>query len=325
MLQFTLVILLLTFVTTVLLVYGLYVVLFNKRIATLKRLEASTGESEYYAEAQENTKLSAREQMSGAIGLLVRLVPKKEYLERKKKKLMQAAILMKAEEFLGISIIAGLLAGSILFLASGNMLTVPFGFAIGFMIPDVFLNSAKRKRSKKLNDQLPEALNIVSNGLRAGYSFPQSMSVAAKELDKPISDEFARVIKENTLGKPIDEALKDMSMRAEDEDIDMFVTALIIQRQVGGNLAEVLGTISETIRERVKLKGEIKTMTAQGKLSGVVITLLPIVIAFAITLLNPEYITVLLTTTIGQVLVAAAVVMEIIGVYLLTKIIDIDI
>lgn len=322
MLQFILV---MTFLTTVLLVYGLYSVLFRNRIATLRRLEINTRDPDVYSEASFDTKLTAREQMGGVVSLVAKAVPQKKYFEEKKKKLTQAAVLMKPEEFLAISILASILTGALLYFALGNMIAIPIGILVGFKIPDLFLESAKSKRGKKLNAQLPEALTIISNGLRAGYSFTQAMGVAARELDNPISEEFSKVLRDNSLGKPIEEALTDMAKRAEDEDIDMFVTALIIQRQVGGNLAEVLDTISETIRERVKLKGEIKTLTSEGKLSAVVITVLPIAIAIVIALINPEYIRTLVTTTIGLVMVAAAVIMEIVGIYLLRKIVDIDI
>jgi len=325
MLKFMPVILIMTFLTTVLLVYGLYSVIYRKRIAILNRLQISTQETAGYASEVSAAKPTTREQMGGVFNLIAKILPRKEYLERRKVKLAQAAILMRPEEFLGISLLAGGLAGLLVFLGTGNLIVPLVGFFVGFKIPDLFLDQAKSKRSRKINSQLPEALTIVANGLRAGYSFNQSMSVASKELENPIADEFSKVIRENSLGKPIEEALVDMSKRAEDEDIDMFVTALIIQRQVGGNLAEILDTISETIRERVKLKGEIKTLTTEGKFSAVIISILPIAIAAVLTIMNPAYIGTLITNTIGIALVVVAVIMEIIGIYLLGKIVDIDI
>lgn len=325
MLKFMPVILIMTFLTTVLLVYGLYSVIYRKRIAILNRLETSTQETGGYVGEVSAAKPTTREQMGGIFNLIAKILPRKEYLERRKVKLAQAAILMRPEEFLGISVLAGGLAGLLVFLGSGNLIASLIGFFVGFKIPDLFLDQAKSKRSRKINNQLPEALTIVANGLRAGYSFNQSMSVASKELENPIADEFSKVIRENSLGKPIEEALVDMTKRAEDEDIDMFVTALIIQKQVGGNLAEILDTISETIRERVKLKGEIKTLTTEGKFSAVIISVLPIAIAAAMSILNPGYIGTLITHTIGIALIVAAVIMELIGIYLLGKIVDIDI
>ena len=199
------------------------------------------------------------------------------------------------------------------------------GFMIGFKLPDLILDFLKNKRLKNLNEQLPEALSILANGLRAGYSFIQSMDVASKELEGPIAEEFAKSIRDNSIGKPIEDAMLEMSERTNNDDMDLFVTALIIQRQVGGNLAEILDTISETIRERVRVTGEIRTLTAEGKLSAIVIAILPIAISIVIGFLNPQYISTLITTDIGRIMVLVSIIMEIIGIFLLKKIVTINI
>lgn len=247
------------------------------------------------------------------------------YHTKKKKKLMQAYILMKPQEFFLVSLISSIAAFLILFLLTRLLPMAVLAALIGFMIPDAYVNRIIRKRTLKLNGQLPEALNIISNGLRAGLSFAQAVSIAGKDLDSPIGDEFTKIIRDNSLGKSMESALEDFSERTNDEDVDMFVTAMIIQRQVGGNLSEVLDTISNTIRERVRIKGEVNTLTAQSKLSAIIISFLPVAIALVLSIMNPSYIGQLFDNIIGLIMVGAAVVMMLIGIFLLSRLVKLEV
>jgi tight adherence protein B len=161
--------------------------------------------------------------------------------------------------------------------------------------------------------------------LRAGFSFNQAMSIAVRDMFPPISDEFARVLRENSLGKSLDDSLRNLIERNEDEDLNMVVTALLIQRQVGGNLSEILDTISNTIRERVRIKGEVKTLTAQGRISALVIGFLPTGLALILTIINPEYILTLFQYSLGIMMVVAGVIMQLIGIYAIFKLVDIKV
>ncbi|MDF2610566.1 MAG: Type secretion system domain protein [Lachnospiraceae bacterium] len=316
--------LLLVFVSVILFIYSIYLVAFSKRLSMIERLERNVSEDNYYEE-NSNDKSILSFNISNLNHTLAKLVPHKEFLAKKKHKLAKAAVLMKPEEFLGISFLSGVLAGLFLYYLLNSWFMIVIGFILGFKFPDIILDNMKHRRIKKLNHQLPEALSIVSNGIRAGYSFTQAMTVASKELPSPISDEFKKVIRDNALGKPMEVALLNMSERTEDEDIDMFVTALIIQRQVGGNLTEILDTICNTIRERVRVKGEITTLTAQGKFSAVIVSIMPIAIASIIAILNPTYIGVLFNHTIGIIILAISGIMQVTGIILLRKIVNIDI
>ena len=210
-------------------------------------------------------------------------------------------------------------------LISKSMIIAVVFLPIGFIIPDLIIGSKKSKRMAKINSQLPEALNVISNGLRAGFSFTQAIGIVTNEISGPISEEFSKVIRDNSLGKPLEEALTNMSERTDDEDLDMVITALIIQRQVGGNLAEVLDTISETIRERVRIKGEIKTLTAQGRISGGIVSLLPFALAIALSVISPGYLNVLFTSFIGKLMIIAGITLQLIGIFILSKLIDIKV
>lgn len=316
---------LLVFITVTLLVYCIYKMIFEKRIIIRNRLETTSYILDSYNEFVDLDKNTSLFNFTYLIKLIGKISPLKKYLSGKKKKLNKASTLMKPEEYFGIMLISGLIGGVMLFLLLNSIIMLLLGYILGFLLPDVILNRIINKRSKKLNGQIPEALNIISNGIRAGYSFHQALTVAAKEVPQPISDEFKKVLKENQFGKPIEEALLNMSDRTQDEDIDMFVTALIIQRQVGGNLSETLDTISNTIRDRVKVKGEIKTLTSQGKLSAIVISILPIALACIIFMMNPGYINTLLSNSLGITILCFAAIMEFMGIIILRKLVNIEI
>jgi tight adherence protein B len=316
-------ILALAFLTIVFLVIGLYNMIYGTRIATLKRLETASAMMDSVEISEVTT--SKKKQGFSIFKLMGNAVPQKSYFEKIRIKLLQAYVKMKPEEFVGMSLMSAVIIGLILFLIGGNALFGVLGALIGYKLPDIYIGSIKKKRGRLLNSQLPQALTLISNGLRAGFSFPQSLNVAGKEMESPISDEFLKVLRDNSLGKPMEEALENLSRRTDDEDLDMFVTALLIQRQVGGNLAEVLDTISNTIRERVKLRGEIRSITAQNKLSSAIISILPIALALVISIINPGYLDVLFTTLPGLIALVVAVVMELIGIFLLTKLVKIEI
>lgn len=304
------------FLLTVCLVILIYLVLNSNKLRTTERMKI--------IEKSNNSSFDFDKSSEENIEALVKVKQKKStflstYYEKKRKKLAQAYILMKPEEFLLLSIAISTTL-FLLFCLSSKILGIAIiGFFIGFMIPDSYINAIKKKRGKKLNEQLPEALNIISNGLRAGLSFSQAISLAGRDLESPIADEFTKVLRDNTLGKSLEDSLLDLTNRTDDEDVDMFVTAMIIQRQVGGNLSEILDTISNTIRERVRLKGDVNTLTAQSKLSAVIISLLPVVIIFILYALNPGYIGLLFSTTIGLLMVGIAVFLQMIGITILVK------
>jgi len=313
----------LAFLSIFFLVIGVYNLMFGTRIATLKRMETSAAILDSPNEYEQ--KPTVGEKGRGLVGIIGRINPRGSYLEKIKIKLLQAYIKMKPEEFLAISITIGLIVGMLLFIPTRNYVLILLGFLIGYKVPDFYVDSIKKKRGRKLNSQLPQALTIISNGLRAGFSFTQAMGVASKEMDTPISDEFSRVLRDNSLGKPLDEALENLSKRTDDEDLDMFITALLIQRQVGGNLAEVLDTISDTIRERVRLRGEVRTLTSQGRMEALVIGVLPFAISVVVAILNPSYLEPLVTTTIGLFMLIGALILMGIGIYILIKMVDVKV
>jgi tight adherence protein B len=247
----------------------------------------------------------------------------------------RADVKLRVSEYFVLRIGAGVgvgLLASYLF-GGGLLVALPMGF-FGSFIPPIYLNFAANRRLNAFENQLSDTLNLWVNALRSGYSVLQAMEAVATELPPPMSVEFERVIQEVRLGLGMGEALNNMLRRMPSEDLDLVVTAVNIQREVGGNLAEILDIISFTIRERVRIKGEIRTLTSQGRISGYVISFLPIALFFALMALNPEYgqqLTVREDPFIfpgvpcGWAVIAFALVMIIGGWFAIQKIVDIEV
>ncbi|MDR3562940.1 MAG: type II secretion system F family protein [Negativicutes bacterium] len=239
-------------------------------------------------------------------------------------KLIQAGLPLRGSEFAAIW--AGSVTGCALllfFISGGKPLMTSIGIAVGFILPLVFLRLKAAKRVRLFNDQLGDALVLVANSLRTGYSFLQAIEMVAREMPSPIAAEFGRVMKELNLGVTTETALNNMTERVGSEDLDLVVTAVLIQRQVGGNLAEVLDNIAGTIRERIKLKGEIRALTAQGRVSGLIVGMLPFFLGLVIYLINPGYMRILFEHPMGKLCLGVAFGSQIVGMLIVRKIVDI--
>src|SRR5690606_20311828 len=185
----------------------------------------------------------------------------------------------------------------------------------------------QRKRLQKFNDQLPDMLNLMVNGLRAGYSTMQALEAVSKELPSPINDEFKRVVQEMQIGISMETALDNLLRRIPSDDLDFVVTAVNVQREVGGNLSEILDNISFTIRERIRIKGEVRVLTAQVRTSGTVLSLIPFGLTLVLWFLNPEY---LLSVTAGGPICTAIIICVVLGLifssyFIMMKIADIEV
>ncbi len=214
--------------------------------------------------------------------------------EKIARSLARADLKLKAGEYIAVIIIAMVGLGGIgVFLGGGlnlgGIIGGIIGAAIGYFLPGFYVKSQQGKRLVRFNDQLGDMLNLMVNGLRAGYSTMQAMEAVSKELPPPICDEFRRVVQEMQLGVPMQTSLDNLLRRIPSEDLDLCVTAINVQREVGGNLAEILDTISYTIRERVRIKGEIRVLTTQVMYSGRFLSMLPIFLMGALYLFNREY------------------------------------
>ncbi len=199
------------------------------------------------------------------------------------------------------------------------------GFVIGFFLPRIVVNVTKSRRLGKFNDQLGDAINLIVNSLRAGFSMPIAMETVASNMPAPISEEFHRVVLEVGLGISLENALDNMLRRVPSQDLDLLVTAVSVQHEVGGNLAEILDTISSTIRERVRIQGEIKTLTAQGEFTGYLLSALPFILTVVISLMSREYMEPMFTTPCGWIMFGVAFIIIVLGFIIIRKIIRIEV
>ena len=196
---------------------------------------------------------------------------------------------------------------------------------VGFQLPQMWIKHRQSARAKKLEEQLPEALTMISNSLKAGFGLLQSLSLAAEQLAHPVSTELAQTVHETNIGSSMDEAFIELSKRCDSYDLDLVVTAILVQRTSGGNLGEILENVAETMRERVRIRGEITTLTAQQMMTGFVIALMPVGVGLLFLLVSPEYITPLFTETVGKMMLAVAVVLETVGVMVIRRILAIEV
>lgn len=246
--------------------------------------------------------------------------------------LARADLKIKPGEYIAtivISVVAvGFLAGYISNKENPLNIAAGIGGAVGFFIPRIYVNRQKVKRLIRFNEQLADMLNLMVNGLRAGYSNLQALESVSKEMPSPISDEFRRVVQEMQLGLPMEQALDNQLRRIPSDDLDLVVTAMNVQREVGGNLAEILDTISYTIRERVRIKGEIRVLTSQVMTSGQFLAMMPIFISIILWVLNERYMREFFnpeTRMVGIPMLILGATMIIAGYFVMKKIATIDV
>ncbi len=271
---------------------------------------------------------------SGSMGEVV--VKKKNKMKRERRvdtklkifksiasELSLSGVLIRPSEYLVIWSLISLVPSSIALIISRDIIVALAFLLVGLFLPPFFLHRKKIKQVELFEKQLPDAVAVICNCLRSGLTFNQAIESIANEMPEPISKEFARVLRELKLGITFDKALNHMGERLGSKDFLMIVSAVLIQRQTGGNLSDILFNIATTIKERYKVKSEIKVLTTTGRTSGMVIGFMPIFILLFFMLLNPEYVRGFFDTTAGVIMLIAAGVLELIGYLFIKKIVNI--
>ena len=238
--------------------------------------------------------------------------------------LQRADLKLRPSEFFGIQLGAGVLVALIAYWRFNSILGL-LAFVIGYLAPSFYVRYRVSQRLRKFNGQLGDTLTLLSNALKAGYSFAQAIDTVAKNAVAPIGDEFGRAVREMNLGGSPDEALSNITKRIASPDFDLVSTAYSIHRTVGGNLAEILDNIAYTIRERVRIKGEIQTLTAQARASGTIITALPILLAAFMFFVTPTYFQPMFGNVIGWALIIMAAFLIFIGNLIIRRIVAIEV
>jgi tight adherence protein B len=235
----------------------------------------------------------------------------------------QANVSLTVPKFL---LICGGLAGVGLILPSVAGFSVVLGPVMAAtlaFLPVMWLLFKRKRRLKKFAAQLPEALELIARALRAGHSLAAGFNLVANEMSDPIGGEFSRTFEEQNLGKPLDEALTDLTKRIPNLDLKFFSTAIILQRQTGGDLAEILDKIGHLIRERFQIWGQVQALTGEGRLSGIVLLALPPALFAVVYRMNPDYLMLLFTDPLGKKMLVGGVVSQLLGALLIRKIVNI--
>src|SRR5215212_3234640 len=258
---------------------------------------------------------------------LNRRVAKSSMGDRVSRELARADLKFKVAEYYALVFMSTVVAALAAYLIQPYPASALIGAVIGFLIPRFYVKRQQTVRLNKFNDQLSDMLNLMVNGLRAGYSVMQALEAVSRELPAPISDEFHRVVQEMQIGIPMEKALDNLLRRIPSEDLDFVITAINVQREVGGNLSEILDNISFTIRERVRIKGEIRVMTAQVRTSATVLSLIPVFLTLALWFISPEYIASFFDRgpLCGWIAVVTIVGMIVAGYFVMMRIADIEV
>jgi len=238
--------------------------------------------------------------------------------------LIKADIQITVEQLLIIKMFSSLIIAFLIFAFSEDYFILIISFLIVWNIPRFIISSKKKERVKLFDSQLNEGIVIISNSLKAGHSFLQAVAVVTEETKDPFAKEFKKLLKEMSLGIPEEDTFENLLARMESEDLKLVINAILIQKDVGGNLSEILDNISETIIERQKIKNELKTLTAQGKLSGVIVTLIPVFLGLTIYILNKEYILLLFNNIWGLSMIITSTINQVLGILMIRKIVNID-
>ena len=250
------------------------------------------------------------------------LLPKKNWFELKAQ---QANLPVTGQEYM--MLVGGSAVFFFVLLAIATLqLSEPLLFAVGWVVfASLYVQFKAKRRMKQFTNQLGDAIVMMSNAIKSGFTFQQAMDIVTKEIKGPISEEFVRALNEIQLGVTLEEALEGICRRVKDDDFEMVAMSVVIQRQVGGNLSQILDTVGETIRDRIKLKGEIKALTAEGVISGWTIALLPIAVALISKAMNPSYFDAFVDNEIGKYILITSVVSEVVGLLVIRWILNVKI
>jgi tight adherence protein B len=266
-----------------------------------------------------------KRQRFSSIDLLDRLLQRKQRGAKMAMELARAGMPLRVGEFLMMRWLAGGLFALLVWKVTAAAPMIIVAAVAGYFLPVLYVRRRQAARLRTFDDQLVDGLVLLANSLKSGYSFLQGMEAIAREMPAPIGAEFDEVLREIRIGGSVEEALLNMSERIRSADFELVVTAMVIQRQVGGNLTEVLANIAYTVRERHRILREVRVLTAQERASGYLVASLPVFLVFLLSLINPHYISGMWAEQTGKALLCAGFVMAALGLLVMRKMVDIDV
>lgn len=237
----------------------------------------------------------------------------------------QAGVMLEPSKFLMICAAFFATGFGACLMAPVPILLAPIAGAVLLALPVTWLRMKRKRRLARFGAQMPEALELLGRSLRAGHSLAAGFGLIASEMEEPIGREFGRVFEEQNFGIPLDEALDDLATRVPNMDLRFFATAVVLQRQTGGDLAEILDKIGHLVRERIAILGQVQALTGEGRLSGIVLLAMPPVLFLVMLFLNKDYIMMLFTDPIGQKLLIGAILTQVVGAMVIRKIVTIKV
>ena len=313
----------------------------GRRVSPVERIEQVTVAAAEARNRDDKTKrktLRSRFFSGRAAAGVDRAVEQRDWGSDMARELARADLQLRPSEYLALRAAAIIGAPIIVFILGatfvpslGNPIALVVATVLGWWVPRFWVNRRKSKRLNAFNEHLADTITLVANALRAGASFLQAIELVVRETQPPVSTEFNRVIREVNLGLPFEQALSNMVRRVRSDDLELMTTAITIQHQVGGNLAEILDSIAYTIRERIRIIGEIRTLTAQQKMSGYVVAGLPIFLMLIISVIAPDFMSPMfgppyvIGIPMGVIILAAGAIMMVIGFLAIRKIVDIEV
>jgi len=314
---------LLTFISVYMLFLSILIRIFGKE----KPIDKLQYYEEGYIVVPEKSNVLKKDKVS-VIKAIANMIPtgnvNKERRRRKELELIRADLPITVEELLVIKVLSSSSLAFFSYAVTRDIAVCIGVLGLVWFFPRIIISSKKKTRKAQFNEQLNEGIILIANALKAGYSFLQALAIAAEETTDPFAKEFKKALKEMNLGISMDVALANLLDRTNSQDMRLIVNAILIQKDIGGNLSEILENISQTIRERQKIQNELRTLTAQGKMSGMIVMLMPIFLGGIIYLFNKSYIMALFQTQLGLMMLGGAVFNQFIGFFFIKKITSIE-
>jgi tight adherence protein B len=301
----------------------------NRKYKIRRRVEELITSREEDVNPNERQKERKHSRKSTMKDLLEKITKNIKTTENKRSKLEMeiesAGVPLKVEELITIRVVLFSIFIAITLILRMNFILIILVAFIGWKLPAFYLKRKKETRITNCAQQLPQSLEIMSSAMKSGYSFMQAMQLVSKEMPDPIGIEFQRTIKEINLGVSMELAFDNLIQRLPNKDLKMVVTAVLIQRSTGGNLAQILETIHETISERVRMKDELRALTSQGRMSALVITLLPVGLGLILNVLNPDYFEPMFSHPLGWILLGIGAFSGVLGWIFIQKVVTIEV
>jgi tight adherence protein B len=258
----------------------------------------------------------------GRLDALADMLPRSGDLSRL---IDQSGLGWRPGRFVLLTVVSMLACGTLGYLFTGYLVVALPPAILGGTLPWLYAHRRKAKRVEAFEEIFPEAIDLLGRAIRAGHGFSTALKMVADEMGDPLGSEFRRVFEEQKFGLPLEESLSGLAERIDLADVRIFNTGVLIPREVGGNLAEILDNLARTIRERFTIQRQVRVYTAQGRFTGYLLAVLPIVMGFLISLLNRDYMSILWSENIGRVLIATALLLQIVGFFVIRRIVDIEV